>query len=254
MNQTLIKSLFLFLVINISLISAVHAESNTYTYPIAEPYAATVVGTPAEFRADLPKTINEKNLKLTVFKDRIKPSLFWHDDGLRYSLASQKNKAPLIFIIAGTGASYNSGKMKSLQGAFYKAGFHVVSLSSTTYANFIISASENSIPGHFIDDAKDLYRVMQLIIAKHKNDIDVSDYHITGYSLGAAQSAFVSKLDETEQAFNFKKVLMINPPVSLLNSVNLLDDLAFNNIPGGPDNFKQYLDNLVTNFSEAYSK
>jgi predicted alpha/beta-fold hydrolase len=251
-NLKLIKSLLL--ICSSIIVSTAQADSDSYAYPIDEPYTATVVGTPPELRADLPKNIKEKNLKLTVFKDREKPDLFWYDNGLRYSLAIQKNKAPLIFIIAGTGASYNSGKMKSLQGAFYKAGFHVVSLSSTTYPNFIISASENSMPGHLADDAEDLYRVMQIIIEKHKNNVDVSDYYITGYSLGGAQAAFVSKLDETKQAINFKKVLMINPPVSLLNSVNLLDDLAFNKIPGGLDNFNQYLNNLVTKFSEAYNK
>ncbi len=230
------------------------AEPGHYGYPINEPYAATVVGTPPEYRAELPKRINKKDFKLTVFEDRIKPELFWYDDGLRYSLASQREKSPLIFIIAGTGASYNSAKMKALEGIFYQAGYHVVSLSSPTHQNFIISASETGVPGHLQQDANDLYRVMQLIMRRHENEIEVSRYYLTGYSLGGAQSAFVAKLDEHKRVFNFKKVLMINPPMSLLNSVNILDDLAFNNIPGGPANFKAYLDELVATFSEIYTE
>ena len=45
---------------------------------------------------------------------------------------------------------------------------------------------------------------------KHKNEINVSDYHLTGYSLGGTQAAFVSRLDESEQFFNFKKVLRVS--------------------------------------------
>ena len=55
---------------------------------------------------------------------------------LQEALAYQKGKAPLIFVIAGTGAGFNSDKMLDLQSIFYRAGFHVVSISSPTPANF----------------------------------------------------------------------------------------------------------------------
>jgi len=38
----------------------------------------------------------------------------------------------------------------------------------------------------------------------------------------------------------------------LFNSVNILDEMFFNNIPGGLDNFKAYLDDLVATFAEVY--
>ena len=49
-------------------------------------------------------------------------------------------------VIAGTGSSHRGAKMRMLEAAFYGAGFHVVSLSSPTYANFIITASSTRIP------------------------------------------------------------------------------------------------------------
>ncbi|NQZ54002.1 MAG: alpha/beta hydrolase [Piscirickettsiaceae bacterium] len=229
-----------------------HVTAGSYDYPISEPYAATVLGTPLNFRATISKKVLSNNHKLVVFPNRIIPELFWYDDGLRYSLAKQKDRAPLIFIIAGTGGSHNSARMKSMEGAFYMAGFHVVLLSSPTHQNFIISASATSIPGHLEYDAKDIYHVMQLIKHKHNDEIKVSENYLTGYSLGGTQAAFISKLDEKEQFFKFKKVLMINPPVSLFNSVNILDEMAFNNIPGGPDNFKAYFDDLVATFADIY--
>ncbi len=70
---------------------------------------------------------------------------------------------------------------------------------------------------------------------------------MAGYSLGGAQSAFVAKLDEKENQFNFKKVLMINPPVSLFNSVVILDELLEENVPEewtGSMNFDGYIKKL----------
>ena len=121
-----------------------HVTAESYDYPITEPHAATVVGTPRDFRFEILKRIPSKNHKLVVFPNRKIPELFWYDDGLRYSLAKQKDRSPLIFIIAGTGGSHNSARMKSMEGAFYMAGFHVVLLSSPTHQNFIISASTTS--------------------------------------------------------------------------------------------------------------
>ena len=56
-----------------------------------------------------------------------------------------------------------------------------------------------------------------------QNEIEVSDFYITGYSLGGAQAAYISYIDDKQEFFNFKKVLVMNSPVSLLNSVKILD-------------------------------
>lgn len=136
-------------------------------------------------------------------------------------MASQKEKAPLIFIIAGTGAAFDSSKMKYLQRAFFQAGFHVISLTSPTHINFIVNDSTSMVPGHIVEDSEDLYRVMELSYKKVKGKIDVSEFFLTGKSLGAAQAAFVSKLDEDKKSFNFQKVLMINPPVNLFKKTGI---------------------------------
>jgi hypothetical protein len=81
----------------------------------------------------------------------------------------------------------------------------------------------------------------------------VTDYYVAGYSLGGAQAAFVSKLDEEKRSFNFKKVLMINPPVSLYNSVNILDRMLEENLPGGLDHFDAFVDRLMEAFTEVYT-
>jgi len=234
--------------------SPLWAQGNSYDFPIQNPYIATVVGTPKSLKAILPeeKDVRVKEYELTVFPDREIPDVFWYTDTLKFSLAYQKNKAPLIFNIAGTGSSYESGKMRMMQRAFYKAGFHVISLTSPTHPNFIINASKKRVPGLVTEDSKDLYRVMKLAYDKVKSQVDVSEFYLTGFSLGGTQAAFVAKLDEQKKLFNFKKILMINPPVNLMHSIQILDDLLVDNIPGGIDNFSRYFDEFFADLAKAY--
>lgn len=228
------------------------ASPAPYGYPIKNKFAATIIGTPVEFRAQLPRKIRTKTYELTVFSDRVTPDVLWYEQGLRYSLAYQRQRAPLIFVIAGTGAGYNSPKMITLQKMFFKAGYHVIALPSSTNPNFVATASSSMVPGNLESDSQDLYRAMELAWQQVRDCIEVSDFYLTGYSLGAAQAAFVGKLDDEKHLFNFKKILMINPPVSLYNSVTILDNMLEKNIPGGLDKFNEFFDSVFRGFSEVY--
>ena len=214
---------------------------------------ATVVGTPEGYQADLPKSIPFKKRWLNVFPERHLPDLIWYGQELIYSEALQKRPAPLIFLIAGTGASHNGAKNVNMARAFYKAGFHVVSLSSPTFPNFVTSASSTGVVGHAQRDAEDLYRVMEMIQKRLVKDIEITSYNLTGYSLGGFNAAYVAKLDDERKSFDFRRVLLINPPVSLYNSISLLDRMT-QDIPGGEDNFNQFFDNLVKAFSKVYKE
>jgi hypothetical protein len=190
--------------------------------------------------------------EITVFKDRQAPEVFWYNERLKFSLARQTHKAPLIFNIAGTGAGYNSALMKVMQKAFFQAGFHVISLPSPTHSNFIVSASTTGVPGRVQDDAADLYRVMELAYERVKDRIDVSEFYLTGYSLGAWQAAFVAHHDEKARVFDFKKVLMINPPVSLFSSIRILDHMLLDNVPGGMAGLNDFFKRVFNSFVQVY--
>jgi hypothetical protein len=156
----MIKRLFIGMTLSALLVSTVSAEE--YKYPINDPYEATVVGTPVADKPKFPEKIRRTRLDLTIFADREIPDALWYNDRLFCSFVRQKDKAPLVFIIAGTGANYRSAKMQMLEKAYYQAGFHVISISSPTCPNFIVTASESSLPGHLEDDARDLYRIMNV--------------------------------------------------------------------------------------------
>jgi len=127
-----------------------------------------------------------------------------------------------------------------------------VCISSPTHANFITAASESMTPGVLEDDARDLYRVMQTVWQEIRDEIDVSDFNLTGYSLGGAQAAFVSMIDEEQKSFEFRKVLMINPPVSLYSSARILDHMFEDNVPGGVEKTGEALRRMLDRFAAVY--
>ena len=196
-----IKIGIILLLMNTSVVFA--SATANYGYPLENPYAATILGTPKEFRAELPKydRIPSKEYTLEMPGARTIPDVFWYQRrGLNYAVTAQNKKAPLIFAIAGTGAGHRSTKMKIFQRAFYQAGYHVITISSPTFTNFMVNASTTAIPGNLEEDSADLYKVMQQIMSEHPN-LEVTDYNLIGYSLGASQAAFVARIDEQEKAF-----------------------------------------------------
>ncbi|MBA6389651.1 alpha/beta hydrolase [Colwellia sp. BRX10-3] len=217
-------------------------------------YQATVTGYCQEPAADLPESLDVIHKRITIKPLDEISEVFWFNKKMKYSLIKQEATAPLIFIIAGTGASYDSAKMVSLQKSFFQQGYHIISISSPTYANFIVNSPNTKyMPGDLAHDAEDLYKVMNLVWAQvqSEDEVEASSFSITGYSLGGAHSAFIALLDEEEQVFNFEKVLLINPPVSLYNSVSILDQ--YFDLRNNREASVAMFDEIFARFSNIYS-
>ncbi len=230
--------------------------SPDYQFPLTNAFEATIAGTPSIFRPQLPDDadIKQRNYSLRLRPERefTLPSNFWPVKTFRYRLAKQAGPAPLIFIVAGTGAHYSSSTMEYLKKLFYGAGFHVAQISSPTAYDFMVGASPYATPGYSPQDARDLYSVMQAI-KKQQDNLEVTEWHLTGYSLGGLQAAFVSHLDEKEQAFNFKRVLLLNPPVNLYASIKNLSNLVNTQAVGSNDHrtfYELLMDKLTRYFNQ----
>lgn len=228
------------------------AEDSGYGFPLTNPYAATIIGTPESDRADLPE-LPTREVELTIFPEREVPTIFWYNKRLKVGVALQKERrAPLVFVIAGTGAGHSTPTGVLLQKILYAAGFHVISVPSPTHPNFITAASTSQVPGYTESDVEDLYRAMALAYASVASDIEADAIYLSGYSLGAFHSAFLSQLDREQQVFKFKKVLMLNPPVSLYRSSLKLDQMLEANIPGGMDHMDAFMEEVFQAFAEVY--
>lgn len=230
-----------------------------YDYPFVSPLAATVAATPLANQA--PRIPRGEFLRLadvrhiSPFPARPIPKVFWWlGQGMPYTLFKQPQaRAPLFFIIGGTGADHDSAKSYAMANVLYRAGFHVVTLPSPTHPSFVVTASSTSIPGQLDLDARDLYRVMGLITTRLAGELDVSGFYVGGYSLGGTHTAFVSELDSRERRFNFRRAVVINPAVSLYNSVNRLDGMVSANLARDPAAVNQFIDHLFAQVATLYS-
>ena len=102
-----------------------------------------------------------------------------------------------FFLIAGTGARYDSSINEYLKKLYYKAGYHVVQLSSPTSFDFISAASRFATPGITQEDAEDMYRVMQAVRAQNAS-LPVTDFYLTGYSLGGNLATVFTEMHQAE--------------------------------------------------------
>jgi hypothetical protein len=211
------------------------ADVANYTFPIHDAVKATVLGSPPPDIHPLAKDgpIAEVTYSLKpVDKDALEehfPALYRRGRAhFDFSLAYQKGPAPLIVSIAGTGAAHNTGKAQLIKRIFQRAGYHVLSISSPSRADFILMASSTDHVGISPRDAEDLYAVIQraLALAKEKKKLEITDIYLTGYSLGGTEAAFVAALDAREKKIGFKKVLLVNPSVNLFTSISNLTNIV----------------------------
>jgi len=235
------------------LISSICLAVEDYQFPARDPYKATILGSSTMLMEGVSEEVPSRTYTLKNISDHEIPKTLWYHDGLRFSLSRQKGEAPLIFVIAGTGSSFETWKMKAFERIFHDAGYNVILISSPFNSNFLVTASNIKVPGILFNDSHDLYRVMRAAYERVEDKIDVTDFHLTGYSMGATQSAYVSLIDETEKYFDFKNVLMINPAVSLYDSAVILDNMLDDNVPGGRKQVGMFIQNILQEITKHFN-
>ena len=214
--KKLLNKVVLFLILSLTAFS--------YNFPIDDPYSATIIGSATMMTPGVSENIPLKVYEIQIKDKKDIPDVFWYASKFKFSFSKQKNKkAPLIFVLAGTGSDYNATRVKFMQRIFHDAGYHTIAISSQMSQQFMISASTNVMPGMLINDNEDIYKAMKLAYDKIKDQVEVTDFYIMGYSLGGTNAAVLSYIDEKEKAFNFKRVFMVNPPVELYDSAVKLD-------------------------------
>ena len=234
MSKPLSAGIFWLVLTGLMLPGAVYAQYGVddYGYPVEDPLAATVVGTPEHLLYHpSDRRPRFRLMKLQTKPEEQIPRYFWYHSEFKYLLFFQRKPAPLIFILAGTGGNFSSPSMLALMHLFWDQGYHVVGLPNPTFMNFIINGSSSGVVGLPEYDTRDLYNVLKRAWTEQLSErIEVTDFYFTGYSLGGTQTGWMAKIDEEEQFFKFKKLLLINPSVNLYNSVTILDSFFNDNI------------------------
>lgn len=223
-----------------------------YDFPFVDPLVATVVRTPDANRPALPDLEEGRNVHrffLRGLVDRPTPPVFFFQrHGLEFGLVAQPGPAPLVFVIAGTGGAFNADINRELAQVLFAQGYHVIGLPNPTHPNFMVNASTTGVPGRIGDDAADLYRAMRAAHALVRDRIAVTGFHLTGYSLGATYAAFLAQIDSHERAFDFGRVLLLNPSVSVFASVGLVDEMLDIHEQRDPTAIRSFVQNVLDAF------
>src|SRR5690606_20820881 len=241
MNRCLLFCLTLLTLGNLA-----HANDD-FVYPVENPFLATIAGTPSVLVAPVPEEVDvrQTDLAVTVIPERKLPPVLSRYQQLHYRLAWQDTPAPLVFLIAGTGSSYSSPRLDYVERVFWRAGMHVLVLSSPTHHDFIAAASRSGLPGLGKNDARDLHTAMSVAAehARSEKNLEITEYRLAGFSLGALNAAFVAQLDDVLKQFNFTRTLLLNPPVDLYASIRRLDALARTQVDGvsSGDSFYEHI-------------
>lgn len=217
-------------------------------------YRATVFGHLWEPRAEFAEVTRREVRQLDLHPDRGVPSVLWMHEELDYGLAWQDGPAPLVFVISGTGGAFDSVKNHILEQVLWGIGYHVITLGSPTHPNVIVAAHEpgDAMPGLLDTDAEKLHGLMRRVLAdvRARRALDITDFSVAGYSLGGAHAASVAEHDHRQPAFGFERVLVVNPPVDLYDSVRVLDRLVDTLEPG---EFAALFSDLLRQVSEVYT-
>jgi pimeloyl-ACP methyl ester carboxylesterase len=213
---------------------------------------ATIFGTPPQDKAPMPQTVPlaEINIKLPWAKPV--PEVFWFDRRLRAWFSAQDHPAPLAIVISGTGSDGNTANIQTLRDALYGAGYHVLTLPSPTFPNFIVAASSTGVAGDLRQDSRDLYSTIQAILAKLPHRIKTTEVDLVGYSLGGANAAVVKSIADDGGKLKIHRVVMINPPVSLFNSIARLDKLFKVSIGSGDAGVDRLYRRLYARLANLY--
>ncbi len=192
-----------------------------YPFPIKDHYVSTISSA-----ANTPLASYE-TLKIEVRKDRRNVPLLEKRNAVPLALFEHKNKkAPLAFIISGTGGTALSGSALLLASQLYLQGYHAVTLPDPISWHYVLGVSESALPGNPLRDAPEYYEFMKKVTSflKKQQGLNFTDISVAGYSYGGLLSGFLAREDEKQKVFNFAKVIIINPPFNLKSSMMLLDN------------------------------
>jgi pimeloyl-ACP methyl ester carboxylesterase len=213
---------------------------------------ATIFGVPPDQMATIPANVPLDEINIRLHGAQRVPDVFWFDRRLRVWFSPQEKAAPLAIVISGTGSDGNTGKLATLRGALYGAGYHVLTLPSPTFPGFIVAASSTGVAGDLMQDGRDLHNAVAQLVAGLPGAPQITDVDVIGYSLGGANAAILKAIDNGPDSLHIRRVVMINPPVSLFNSIGRLDKLFAISIGDGDAGIERLYQKLYAQLANLY--
>ena len=93
---------------------------------------------------------------------------------------------------------------------------------------------------------------MQRIVAHLPRKVRITDVDVLGYSLGGANAGIVKSLDAREHKLHIHRAVMIEPPVSLFDSIGRMDELFAQSIGSGDAGVERLYHELYAQLANFY--
>jgi predicted alpha/beta-fold hydrolase len=164
----------------------------------------------------------EFSKSLTVYRVGVKgfrkplPVWFWKRPGAKMSFV----------LLSGYGGSPDSNIVQALAEHLWESGFSVLSLPSSTHADFSQAASTKRLPGHIPRDLQELGASLDELRARLSElepELLSSRWALAGLSYGALQTLQEALASTPHSNFKFEAFVAFNPPVRLSYSMSRLD-------------------------------
>ncbi|OGV40207.1 MAG: hypothetical protein A2X48_20630 [Lentisphaerae bacterium GWF2_49_21] len=145
-----------------------------------------------------------------------------------YKIWYQKNEdAPLAIVLPGFGAHYTSVDGTAISKILFDKGYTVVFFASAMNWEFMDSASSAAVPGYPPIDASDIREAIAAVVKKLEGKgLRFPAKIITGYSLGGMHALYIGAMEKKEPRLKIDRIVALNPPVSLLNAITVIDELG----------------------------
>lgn len=216
-----LKFVVVIVVLSLNLNARTYTESE-YQYPFKDPWVASISS-----GAFLYEGNDYEKQSLEFLPERRTVPLLEKRNLFLFNLLPQKDKkAPLVFIISGTGGSAFSDRALWIGKQLFAQGYHVVTLPNTLSFQYALSVSRSGAPGYMPIDAKEYFDVLVNIedYLIHQKKLQIEGYSIIGYSLGGLLAGFIHQVDLEQRKFNFNRIVLLNPAVDVGYSIGNLDE------------------------------
>jgi hypothetical protein len=138
---------------------------------------------------------------------------------------------PLVILVPGIGGFSSSASLMDLAQTFSRFNFSVMTVNNPFSWPFALTLLPEATPGYFPRDSQVFYQYLQstLRTIQKRSGMKYSEVWVFSYSLGGQYAQELLKIDDNEkmaghQAFSFKKVIMLNPPLDISYTLPKYDE------------------------------
>jgi predicted alpha/beta-fold hydrolase len=165
----------------------------------------------------------EFSKSLTVYRVGVKgfrkplPVWYWKRPGAKVSFV----------LLSGYGGSPESNIVQAIAEHLWESGFSVLSLPSSTHAEFAQAASSKRLPGHIPRDLLELGAALDDVrarLATREPQLLTTRWALAGLSYGALPTLQEALAPSPHSQFQFEAFVAFNPPVRLSYSMTRLDE------------------------------